>query len=576
MKKILYKSYKILESKNKIFLVYILITTFLMLVLDIAGIGLVFPLLTSLVSENYMDSKFYYYLNTIFEFQSKKDFLYFLIFSIISIFIFKNIALFFFFFCKDRFTGNLTDNLKLKYYVNYLNQDLSFHTKTNSARLITNLDSEINLFTRGVLLASTNIILEVFTITIVFILLVFINFKLTISALSVIFLLMVTILFFTKHRLNVLGQIRSKYVVKNMKIKQQSFNSIRDIKINFLEKILSKSFFQILKRLRQVKIQGNLIALFPKIIFETVTILALCFFLIYALNNNYDLVSFIPTLGVFFLSALRFVPSVNKTINYINNMRLAIPAAEKLYTDLTKFKKVKFIESLVESVKFNKQLNIKNVSFSYDKDQKNIFENINLTIEKNSITGIIGKTGSGKSTLLNLILGFYKPNKGTISIDDKNILDFENIKSLYNLIGLVPQDVFIYDDTLLNNIILNNTSSNEYDEKLLNDTLKNSELLEFVASLENGIHTSLGESGDKISGGQKQRIGIARCLFKKKQILILDEATNSLDKSTEEKIFNNLKKLKNEKTIIVVSHDYSVIDNCDSIYKIEDHKVKKN
>ena len=143
------------------------------------------------------------------------------------------------------------------------------------------------------------------------------------------------------------------------------------------------------------------------------------------------------------------------------------------------------------------------------------------------------------------------------------------------MVGLVPQDVFIYDSSLLNNIILDHNKIKGYDEKLLKQTIKNSELENYVKSLKYGINTNLGEMGSKISGGQKQRIGIARCLYKKKDIIILDEATNSLDKQTEGLLLNNLKNLSKEKTIIIVSHETNVIDFCDHVYKIEDSLVSK-
>ena len=126
---------------------------------------------------------------------------------------------------------------------------------------------------------------------------------------------------------------------------------------------------------------------------------------------------------------------------------------------------------------------------------------------------------------------------------------------------------------ILNNIILNNDKSKNFDENLLNVAIKNSELSSFVSSLEDGIYTNLGEKGNKISGGQKQRIGIARCLYKKKEVIILDEATNSLDKHTEKQILNNLKNLKKEKTIVIVSHEPSVIEYCDHIFKIENFDI---
>ena len=573
MKQILDKSFKILDFKYKISLVYILVITFLISALDIAGIGLVFPLFSSIISDNYIDNRFYQYISNIYKFQTKNDFLYFLTFSILIVFTLKNILLFFLTWFKDKFVLNLNDSLSMKFFTSYINKDLLFHSNINSAKLITNLDSEVRIFTKGILISLTSMIHETITMLLIFTLLVLTNVEITLFTVLILLFFMLIILFVTKKKLRNLGEVRSKYVIEKLKLKQQSFNSIRDIKINFLEEILSNSYFKIMLRLRQIKIFSNLISLVPKILFETLIIFLICLFFIYSINKKMDLVSYLPLLGLYFLCALRFVPSLSKTINYINVIRFSEPALNKLYNDSKDFKNINYLNKTTELVKFEKKISIEDVNYSFNKGKNIIFKNINFVINKNSITGIIGRTGSGKSSLLNMILGFYKPDSGAIYIDNINIANLKNMRNWYKLVGLVPQDVFIYDNTLLNNIILNNDKSKNFDENLLNVAIKNSELSSFVSSLEDGIYTNLGEKGNKISGGQKQRIGIARCLYKKKEVIILDEATNSLDKHTEKQILNNLKNLKKEKTIVIVSHEPSVIEYCDHIFKIENFDI---
>ena len=575
MLQILDKSFKILEIRYKIILFYILIVTFLISALDIAGIGLILPLFSSLITDNYLDNKFFIFLSKFINFESKNAFLYFLTYSILFVFTIKNLLLIFLTWFKDKFILSLNDSLNLKYFNNYLKNDLLFHSSVSSAKLITNLDSEMRVFTRGILLSFTGIIFEFITMVLIFLLLAFTNFKIILLTIVILLSSMLIILIFTKKKLKYLGELRSRYVTERLKLKQQAFNSIRDVKINFLEEILSKNYFKILLRLRQIKIFSNIISLVPKVFLETLIIFLLCFFFLYSINQNIEIIEYLPLLSLYFLCALRFIPSLSKTINYINVIRISRPALDKLYTDMKGFKNINSFEDSSRSIKFQNTIDIKNLSFSFNSKENLILKNVNFSIKKNSITGIVGRTGSGKSSLLNLIIGFYKPDSGSINVDNVNISSLKNLREWYKLVGLVPQDVFIYDSSLLNNIILVHNKIKGYDERLLKQTIKNSELENYVKSLKHGINTNLGEMGSKISGGQKQRIGIARCLYKKKDIIILDEATNSLDKQTEGLLLNNLKNLSKEKTIIIVSHETNLIDFCDHVYKIEDSLVSK-
>ena len=190
---------------------------------------------------------------------------------------------------------------------------------------------------------------------------------------------------------------------------------------------------------------------------------------------------------------------------------------------------------------------------------------INLKILQGSSIGIIGDSGAGKTTLLNILLGLLHPNSGEVLVDGKNISN--GIRSWQNLIGYVPQNVYLSDDTLKKNIALG-IFEELIDNNKIEDCLKSSKLQGFISQLNNGVNTKAGEFGDRISGGQRQRIGIARALYHNPAILILDEYTNALDIETEKKIVGEVNLLKGKKTIIMISHRLSALSNCDKIYKI--------
>jgi len=207
----------------------------------------------------------------------------------------------------------------------------------------------------------------------------------------------------------------------------------------------------------------------------------------------------------------------------------------------------------------NKNIIFKNIDFSYG--NKKVFEKLNLHISKGNFIGIAGQTGSGKTTLIKLLFRFYETNAGTINFDDYNINNI-NIESLRSKIGLVNQEIFLFDGSIKDNICYPNT---DIDNRLLMEVSQNSQCMEFIEKLNDGFNTVIGERGQKLSVGQKQRIGIARALYKKPDILIFDEATSAVDNETEYLIQKALKEISKHCTTIVIAHRLSTIKNADKI-----------
>ena len=187
------------------------------------------------------------------------------------------------------------------------------------------------------------------------------------------------------------------------------------------------------------------------------------------------------------------------------------------------------------------------------------------------MVGIIGKSGSGKSTIVNIILNLLSPEKGNVKL----FKDTNKKNSVKNYFGYVPQDIFLIDDTIRQNIAFGELEK-DIDDVLVLDCLLKSGLKEFVDSSPNKLNTMVGEKGIKISGGERQRLGIARALYKQPKILIMDEATSSLDQNTEKKVINSLKKIKENHTIVMIAHRLSTLENCDKVYLIENGKIVDN
>jgi subfamily B ATP-binding cassette protein MsbA len=220
----------------------------------------------------------------------------------------------------------------------------------------------------------------------------------------------------------------------------------------------------------------------------------------------------------------------------------------------------------------NGQIRFDNVSFSYKKEERSILKSINLNIEGGKMTALVGHSGSGKSTILNLIPRLYNINSGDILIDGQSILDTK-INSLRKNISIVSQDTTLFDDSIKNNILYANIDAS--DQQLM-EASNLSFVSEFIENLPDKFETIIGENGVRLSGGEKQRLSIARAMLKKSTIILLDEATSSLDSDTEEKIQNAITLLTKNKTTVVIAHRLSTILSSDQIYVIDSGKVIAN
>ena len=285
-------------------------------------------------------------------------------------------------------------------------------------------------------------------------------------------------------------------------------------------------------------------------------------------NNEIKVNNFFSFLAAMMLAyqPVRALSTLNMVVNQglsAANRILPIVDTKNSIKDKNNAKDIDVSEG---SIKF------KNVSFKYEANEKNVINNINLEFEGGKMTALVGHSGSGKSTILNLIPRFYQPEKGDISIDNQSIFDTKII-SLREQISLVSQETTLFDDTIKNNIkYANEDASDEEIKKVA--ILSNSD--DFIQKLPNKYETLIGENGVRLSGGEKQRISIARAMIKKSSIILLDEATSSLDSETENKIQEALQTLTKGKTTIVIAHRLSTILNANNIYLIDNGKVIEN
>jgi ABC-type multidrug transport system fused ATPase/permease subunit len=270
------------------------------------------------------------------------------------------------------------------------------------------------------------------------------------------------------------------------------------------------------------------------------------------------------------MAGYRLLPAIQGIYGDLTNLKFNLPIFSVLANDLKKNKYKEQLQDYSEKIDFKEKISIKDVHFSYD-GNKSILNEINLSIPRNDTIGFVGTTGSGKTTLIDILLGLLTPDKGSIFVDSTQI-DQKNLQSWQKKIGYVPQSIFLIDDSVEKNIAFS-IASDKIDKKRVVDAAKMADLHDFILTLEDGYSTSVGERGVRLSGGQLQRIGIARALYHNPEVLILDEATSSLDGATENTIMESIHGLSHKKTIIIIAHRLTTLKECDVIYLLDKGQV---
>ena len=458
----------------------------------------------------------------------------------------------------------------------FLEMPFSYHLNTNPAVTIRIINADVHQ-AFSYLLSKIRLIREYILVIFVIIGLILID-PLTYSV-SFLFFTLVAIIFYFIYKkiITKRAKIFQEKSAERLQILNQSFYSIKEIKIfnklNFFNKIFDKNT----KVMEEIGLFTTFISSIPRHIYEIIAIIMILFFTLTLVIMDRPQSSIIPIVSLLVASGGRFIPAFNMISSSMSSISFTQPMFDKviLYlnslNELNAKKKLKQINqdnSDEAEIVYNNKIQINNLSFHYH--GKKILENSSFSIKQGSTIGIIGKSGEGKSTLINLIVGLLKPSSGEILVDDQNIN--QNLINWQKKIGYIPQDVYLMDDTIKSNICFG-LEEEEIDNKNFNKAIEQAQITKFVNSLDEKEYTKIGNLGSRISGGQKQRIAIARALYLNPEILILDEATSSLDMDNENKILSEINQIKANKTIILISHRKNTLASCNYIYLLNDKKI---
>ena len=549
------KIYKDTEFSYKYIFLLSFVTSLTLSIFEGFFLGVIFNLTSNLLGKTYQTINFFE--NSIFDFQNLNEILILCAAIIIFITLLKILNIFF----NTYLYFKINTVVSKKIFKKILFQSIDFHKNINSSKIISTLNEksksvgEITFFLLSILRCTC--ILLMITISTIYI-----SSKEFVLITLIFFLLYFSIYLIFKKKMNNYGidiANQNDKIIKNI---QESLSSIIFILLYKSQESISNKFYKIVSSLRKSQAKVVFLSSVPFIFVQTFGFL-LIIYLIYLFDVKDNFLTLIPFLAMGLVAIQRLLPNFNEIFSSISTIK----ALEQNFIDTQNLVDLKINEvnfdKKINKVNFSKNIRFENVNFSYEKN-KLVLNDINLQIRKNSIFGIMGSTGSGKSTIVNLLLGFNRPNKGNIYIDDKILSDGEILNWQENL-SYVPQRVYLLDDTILTNITLEE-NTDKVNFELLNEAVKFAELEKFISLQKDGIHHIIGEDADKISGGQKQRIGIARAIYKNTNTLILDESLNSLDNNTKERILSKFKSIN--KTIVLISHQKNDLKICDEVFEI--------
>lgn len=463
--------------------------------------------------------------------------------------------------------------LSTRLLVGYINQPLERTFCQNTSNLSQNIISEVDLFIDKALSPLSQLIMHgmVFCLIVGAIIIYDVNAAIicVITLNAFYFLIYRNI----KRRMDIDSDLRYRLNEERYKVADEALSSIQVLKIYKAEKLFIERFKHAARGISAFWADSTIAAIAPKYIIESAGIVTVIAFSLLQINSA-DLAGvsgaeLLGKLSLYIYAGYKLLPTAQVCYQSATTLRFATSAIDAMHSELKGISEHTDQVTTRREIEFKNNITLDGITYSYPGAQRAAIKPTSLKIKAGDKVALIGRTGSGKSTLLKIILGQLKPTSGIIKVDDVEFLE-HHIESWHDQIGYVPQESILIDATIAENIALG-TNTDSIDMKKVKEVAKAVQLDEFIErSLCDQYDTRIGENGTTLSGGQRQRLGIARALYKKPKLLILDEATSSLDVETEAAVLTNICSEKSSTTVVMVAHRPSAIDVCNSVLEIEE------
>jgi len=557
--------WKLFTRSDRVAFIRIVLMVIVGMFLETISLGIVVPIIGILTQDDYQQK--YPFIVDFFGNLSREELISAVMVAMVLIYIVRSLFLFWSLWIQKGFSAAVSGRLSQSLFAIYLRQPYMFHLQRNSSTLMRNAKNATSVVTCGVdpfmvLLTDGLVAIAMFA------LLVYVEPIGTIAVLIVFGLSTTTFQRLTRKRIDSWGYQVDHHETKILQHLQEGFGGAKDVKILGREDEFLSQHEKHLRRSIRIGRIYNVILTLPRSFMEIITIVGLCLLVVSMVVRGRELSEIVPVLGLFAAAAFRVMPSINRLLMATQTLIFNRSIIAAVYRDFQLDAPDPSQDGKISP--FAKSLELHDVSFQYPTAARPSLQDVSLIIRRGEAVGFVGPSGAGKSTLVDVILGLFAPTSGEVRVDGRNIQT--NIRNWQNQIGYVPQSIYLTDDTLRRNVAFGLSDEN-IDDQLVANAIRLAQLEEFVESLPDRLETVVGERGVRLSGGQRQRIGIARALYHNPSVLVLDEATSSLDTPTEHGVMQAVQALQGSRTVIIVAHRLSTVEYCDRLYRIEDSRI---
>ena len=563
----------ILSPSERRYAIGMLVVTLVMGILDTAGVASIMPFVALLANPELIETNHYLkQLYTLSGASSSQDFLFLIggvtFFVLVISLSFKALAMF----VQQRFSLLLEYQISSRLVEGYLYQKYTWFLGRNSSDLGKTILSEVGTVVGGGVMPIISIITNsILTVMLVGLLIAVDPQSATVIA--VIFVLSYGLIYLTMR--GFLGELGSQRVIANQRrfeVISEAFGAIKEVKACSLESRYIERFKSPALIFAKHRAISRIVAMLPRYALEIMAFGGILVVVLLLLGRGEPLHKTLPLLTLYAFAGYRLMPAAQHIYSSLTSLSFARAAIRDLCFELNSLPQSPIGLDNAPLLGFQHSLLFENVTYKYPTGAGPTIENLDLVIPARTFFGFVGPTGGGKTTIIDLVLGLLEPDHGSILVDGVNMTALD-LRKWQEIIGYVPQKVFLADATISENIAFSSEPS-EIDITLVERVAKIAQIHDFVINetLE-GYKTQVGEGGARLSGGQRQRIGIARALYRNPKILVLDEATSALDNVTEMKVIEAIQKVGEGITVVIIAHRLNTVRLCDHLAFVEKGKV---
>lgn len=546
-------------------------------ILEVVGISML-PIFISIVASpgRVLEIEFIQPLLRYFQIDDGGDLLVFGGVLLVGIFLIKNVYLIGFRYLESRYLSRRFAMMASCLFNRYMNSEYTFITSRNTSEILRNITQETGIVVKHVMEPILKLTMDGILIVATLSLLLFVSPLITLVAVLLFALAGGGFLKVLRGRVQMHGKRAQAERMVMIQTVSEGLAGLKDIRVLQRANLFLTRFKMSAGRYAEALVFRTMTKHATKPVLEIVAVTGMMLIALVLYWTGAPVETIVPLLALFGAAAIRLLPTMREVVEAINSLRFYGYAVHPVYEEFKRVEGSREISATFGdaneqvALPFEREIRFEGVSFAYPARERPAVNDLSLRIGKGEAVGFIGSSGAGKTTLVDLVLGILEPQDGKITVDGVDIKGKRG--GWLRNVGYIPQFIFLADDTLKRNIALG-LPDEEIEEDRLREAIEAAQLSETIKGLPEGTETCVGERGVRLSGGQRQRIGIARALYANPSVLIMDEATSSLDPETEKYVIESIDRLKGKRTILMISHRLTTVQNCDRLFVIDRGRV---